>query len=227
MENSMTMNPPISTLPLPVQTPPPKVAAQTTTTTKPFVEPTIEYRKFSIPEYHRLTEIGFFNEDDNIELLEGYLVHKMAKNPPHESTVARLNKILVRLLPEDWQLRNQSSATVNDSEPEPDFSIVRGDDHAFDLRHPEPADVAFLIEVADSSVPRDRGLKQRIYARAGVPEYWIVNLVERQIEVYTDPTGPVSEPVYRIRKDYLPGSSVPVVLEGNTIGSMPVEMVLP
>jgi len=69
--------------------------------------------------------------------------------------------------------------------------------------------------------------KNRIYARAGVLEYWIVNLVERQIEVYSDPTGPVSEPVYRIRKDYLPGSAVPLVLEGKPIGTIAVDAVLP
>gem|GEM_PF-1458405 len=69
--------------------------------------------------------------------------------------------------------------------------------------------------------------KNRIYARAGVLEYWIVNLVERQIEVYSDPTGPVSEPVYRIRKDYLPGSAVPLVLEGQPVGTIAVDAVLP
>jgi Uma2 family endonuclease len=223
----MTMNPPLPTLPVPAQTPRPRGAAYPATIYNPQVEPPTEYRKFSIEEYHRLTEIGFFDEDDNIELLEGYLVHKMAKNPPHESTNDRLIRTLARMLPDDWQLRNQGSATINDSEPEPDFVIMKGDDNTYSNRHPEPADIAFLIEVADSSVPRDRGWKQRIYARAGVQEYWIVNLVERQIEVYTDPTGPVSEPVYRIRKDYLPGSSVPVVLEGNVIGSIPVDKVLP
>ena len=220
----MTMNPPsISTLPAPAHTPVPRGSAPSTSN----APPQIEYRKFTVDEYHKLTEIGFFDEDDNVELLEGYLVHKMAKNPPHESTNDRLMRILIRMLPDEWQLRNQGSATINDSEPEPDFIVMKGDSRTYSTRHPEPADIAFLIEVADSSVHRDRSWKQRIYARAGVPEYWIVNLVERQIEVYSDPTGPVSEPVYRIRKDYLPGSSVPVVLEGNPIGMIAVDAVLP
>ena len=77
-------------------------------------------------------------------------------------------------------------------------------------RHPGPADMALVIEVADSSLPDDRSLKARIYAAAAVPVYWIVNLVDHQVEVYTDPTGPDAAPVYRARQDYQAGDLDPV-----------------
>jgi Uma2 family endonuclease len=83
-------------------------------------------------------------------------------------------------------------------------------------------------EVADTSLPTDRTIKLRAYARAGIPIYWVVNLVDRQVEVYTDPfTPPTGDPHYRTRTDYGPGQSVPLVVAGATVGSIPVDAVLP
>src|SRR4051794_17419762 len=91
-----------------------------------------------------------------------------------------------------------------DSEPEPDIMAVRAEAAEREDRHPEPSEVALVVEVAESSLRRDRGTKKRLYARAGIVVYWIVNLAERQIEVYTEPTGPVKKPEYRRRQDYGP-----------------------
>src|SRR5262249_30603098 len=114
------------------------------------------FRRFSVAEYHKLIESGILTEDDNLELLEGYLVHKMSRNPPHDATIQRLMKRLLRLLPPGWDLRVQSAVTLSESEPEPDLAVVRGDENAYIARHPAGADVGLVIEVSDSTLPADR-----------------------------------------------------------------------
>jgi Uma2 family endonuclease len=93
-------------------------------------------------------------------------------------------------------------------------------------RHPEPAEVALVVEVADTSLRRDRGTKKRLYARARIPVYWIVNLVERQIEVYTDPTGPAKKPDYGQQRVYGLAEEIPVLLDELEIGRILVREVL-
>src|SRR5204863_6593776 len=85
------------------------------------------FRRFSVAEYHRLTELGILTEDDNLELIEGYLVLKMSRNPPHDGTLHRALKRLTTVLPVGWDIRVQSAVTLIDSEPEPDLAIVRED----------------------------------------------------------------------------------------------------
>src|SRR5438105_9817214 len=116
---------------------------------------------------------GILTENDPLELIEGWLVAKMTHNPPHDGTVQRINKRLGRRLPAGWDLRIQSAVTTSDSEPEPDLVVVRGDETTYLHKHPGPADVGMLIEVADSTLSRDRQEKARLYARAGLPCYWI------------------------------------------------------
>jgi Uma2 family endonuclease len=135
-------------------------------------------------EYDRLVELGMF-EDEKIELLRGVLVPMSPIGPPHSSTIDRLNRLLVLSLEGRAIVRVQNPfAALDDSEPEPDFSVVALGD--YDRAHPERAEL--VIEVAESSLSRDRGVKLHIYAENGVPEYWIVNLVDRRIEVHTDPS---------------------------------------
>lgn len=142
--------------------------------------------RFSVAQYRRWTEIGRFSEDDNIELLEGWIVDKMAKNPPHDSRVMWTQSVLQRVLSTGWHCRNQCSLETPDSVPEPDLAIVRGSILDYQQRHPQAPDTALVIEVADTSVAIDRA-KRHIYARAGIPEYWIINLVEAQVEVFKTP----------------------------------------
>ena len=183
------------------------------------------FRRFSVSEYHHLAEVGFLTEDDNLELIEGFLVHKMARNPPHDGTLHRVLRHLMRIMPDIWEVRVQAAVTLSDSEPEPDLAIVRIDADEYMQRHPGPADIGFVIEVADSSLERDRADKCRIYARAGIPVYWIVNLVDRQIEVYSSPVGGPS-PEYRSRVDMQLGDEIEVLLDGSRIGSVAVSAVL-
>lgn len=117
--------------------------------------------------------------------------------------------------------------TTRDSEPEPDVYVVRGELGDYDNRHPGPADTPLVVEVADSTLARDRGLKQRIYARAGVPVYWIVNLVERAIEVHAKPASTAKSPKYRQRQVFAANDDVPVVLDGELVGTLRVADILP
>ncbi len=185
------------------------------------------FRRFSVAEYHKLIEIGILTEDDNLELLEGYLVHKMSRNPPHDATIQKIMKKLLRLLPPDWDLRVQSAITVTTSEPEPDLAVVRGDENSYLSRHPGPADIGLAIEVADTTLAGDRADKGRIYARAAITYYWIVNIVDRQVEVYTIPSGPTASPAYGQRQDFLIGDDVALTLDGIVAATIPVGELLP
>ncbi len=185
------------------------------------------FRRLSVPEYHRLTEIGVLTEDDNLELIEGYLVLKMSRNPPHDWVIQRPNRMLMAVLPSPWDVRIQSAITLPDSEPEPDITIVRGDINTFRARHPEPRDIGTLIEVSDFTLLGDRSDKGLIYARANVPIYWIVNLIDRQVEVYEQPSGPTAAPAYGKTTTYHAGDSVPLMLDGVLMATFAVQDLLP
>lgn len=185
------------------------------------------FRRFSVPEYHKLIEIGVLTEDDNLELLEGYLVHKMSRNPPHDASRQLTADALTAVLPKGWCLRIQCAVTLPGSEPEPDIAVVRGDARSYATHHPRPADIGLLIEVADATLAADRIDKGRIYARADITCYWIVNLVNRQVEVYTQPSGPVAAPAYAQQSTYRAGDAVPLVLDGTTVANIPVNDMLP
>jgi Uma2 family endonuclease len=136
-------------------------------------------------EYDRMVLLGLF-EGEHVELLHGVLVTMSPQGPPHASTIDRLNALFMRALGDRACVRIQNAfAASDDSEPEPDVAVVPSGD--YDDAHPREA--WLLIEVAESSLAQDRGMKALLYAASGVPEYWIVNLVERVIEVHTDP-GP-------------------------------------
>ncbi len=185
------------------------------------------FRRFNLNEYHRLIELGILTEDDNLELLDGYLVHKMSRNPPHDAAIQKGNKKWLRLLPPGWDLRVQSAITLTESEPEPDFAIVRGDESVYLNRHPSATDVGLVIEVSDSTLQGDRQDKGAIYARAGIECYWIVNLNDRQIEVYTSPSGPVPGPRFGQRVDCRGSDSVSLLLGGTTLVQVAVQDLLP
>ncbi len=189
------------------------------------------FRRFSVPEYHRLIEIGILTENDNLELIDGYLVKKMSRNPPHDSVLQAsvlqaANYLLISLLPQDWNIRIQCAVTLSKSEPEPDVAIVRGTWRDYQHRHPSAADVGIVMEVSDSTLDGDRADKCWIYADAGIPIYWIINLVDSQIEVYTLPSGPTSAPAYGQRQDYKPGDTIPLMLAGSAVASVRVDELL-
>lgn len=184
------------------------------------------FRRFTVDEYPKMIDTGILNDEDKVELLEGYVVEQMPRNPPRDVAIQRLNKRLLRLLTAGWEVRVQSAVQLTDSEPEPELVLARGDDATFATRHPQPAEIGMATEVADSSLARDRQDKGRIYARARIPVYWIVNLTDRQIEVYTQPTGSDASALYAQRQDYRTGDRVPVVLDGAQAGHIAVAEIL-
>jgi Uma2 family endonuclease len=182
--------------------------------------------RFTVKQYQRMIETGVLTEDDRVELLEGWIVDKMLHNPPHDGTINRINRRLMRLLPDEWLLRVQSAITLARSEPEPDLAIVRGPEEIYFTRHPVPRDIALLIEVADATLLPDREYKGRIYAQGRIPEYWIVNLVESKMEIYTQPKAGKS-PSYRRRQDHANKEAIVLILEGRPIAEIPVADLLP
>ncbi|MEO7033041.1 MAG: Uma2 family endonuclease [Polyangiaceae bacterium] len=135
-------------------------------------------------EYDQLVALGAF-QGERIELLEGALVAMSPIGAPHSSTVDRLTRLLVLALSERATVRCQGPfAALEFSEPEPDFTIIPPGD--YDTDHPSTA--YLIIEVAEPSLALDRGKKLRLYASCAVPEYWVVNIPERCIEVYTEPS---------------------------------------
>lgn len=182
--------------------------------------------RLTVEQYHRMIDAGVLKEGAKVELIEGLLVQKMTRNPPHEVSLSRITRLLARLLPAEWVLRVQSAVTLRRSEPEPDFTIARGSEERYLRRHPGPRDILLLIEVADSSLLEDRTTQATVYADARIPEYWIVNVRDGQIEVYTDPRGR-QNPAYRQRRDYGPADEIPLVLGGQVVARIPVHELLP
>lgn len=189
--------------------------------------PVSALRRFTVNEYHQMIQAGILTEDEPVELLEGWVALKMPRNPQHDATVHVANQAVTRALPLGWETRLQSAITTLDSEPEPDLTVVRGTARDYMSHHPGPSEVGLLIEVADSSLENDRTEKGRIYARAAIPVYWIINLRARQIEVYTDPTEPVRQPGYGSRRDFGAADVVPLELAGQQVGYIPASELLP
>ena len=124
-----------------------------------------------------------------------------------------------------WTSRKEDPVRIPAfDEPEPDVAIVRGSDDDYRSRHPEPSDVALLVEVAETTLDRDRGPKLLAFARGGIPVYWIVNLVDNQIEVYSRSESGTGTGRVRTMQ---PGQDVPVVIDGSEIGRIGVADILP
>jgi len=183
--------------------------------------------RISVDKYHQMIDAGILTDDDPIELLEGLLVEKMSKKPPHRAVTLLLRRALERLIESGWYIDSQEPITTFDSEPEPDVTIVRGDTLDYLDRHPGPADIALVIEVADETLRRDRGIKKRLYARAGIPIYWVVNLNQLQIEVYSQPDQAAAVPDYRQQRIYQGDDQLPVILDGIEVGQILMNAVLP
>lgn len=184
-------------------------------------------RRFSVDEYHRMIDAGVFASDNRFELLEGWIVAKMTKNPPHVVAVLNGQQRLARHLLEGWHVRVEAPLTTTESEPEPDLAIVRGNIRDYIDHHPGRDEIALVIEVSESTLSEDRHWKARVYAHAGIRVYWIINLVDEQVEVYTEPTGPVTKPSFRQRRDSRRGEQVWLTIPGQEPVAIDVNDLLP
>ena len=176
--------------------------------------------RISVPQYQKMIREGIFDVNDHVELLENYVVLKMARNPKHDDVIDHIYEVLAVHKPNGWRIRSQSAVTFSDSQPEPDLAVVRGQEFA--KRHPLSSETGLVIEVANSSLMRDRNDKGRIYSRAGIPIYWLVNLVENRIEVYTQPSGPCEDPAYASCEMFTAGQSIPLTLDGKVEATLDV-----
>ena len=184
--------------------------------------------RLTVERYERMVRAGIFAQKEPIFLWHGRLVEKMTKGRPHALVLIKLNALLVRLVPEGWYVQpEQPIALADDGLPEPDLAVVRGaaDDHGD--RAPGPRDLGLVVEIADSSLSVDSGSVLETYAAQNIPIYWIVNIPERRVEVYREPTGPAPSPSYRACRQYRHGERVPVVLDGREVGEIAVDDFLP
>src|ERR1043166_4705708 len=166
----------------------------------------VRTRRWTRQEYRKLGELGILSEDEPVELLDGQLIVSEPKGAPHATIVARTAAVLRRTFGDGWYVRQQDPIALDDaSEPEPDVVVVPGTD--LDYFDDHPARPVLVVEVAETSLYYDRGRKSSAYARAGLPDYWIVNLVDWQIEVYRRPaTDNSAELGWRDRKSTRPNS---------------------
>ena len=156
-------------------------------------------RRFTVHEYHRMGEAGILHEDDRVELIEGDIVEMAAIGTRHFACVNALTRLLVKGVGDEAIVSVQNPVRLDEhTEPQPDLTVLRTRDYKRSL--PGPGDVLLLIEVSDTTIPYDRGVKLPLYARAGIPEIWIVDLAGETIERHTDPSGNGYRRVEQLRR---------------------------
>jgi Uma2 family endonuclease len=168
-------------------------------------------RRVTVDEYHRMIEAGTLGEDDHVQLIAGAVLAMTPQGPAHALVIQNLTRLVAQGLAADLALRPQLPLTLpDDSEPEPDLAVVRLADARSREHHPRTA--LLVVEVAGDSLRLDRQTKAALYARAGIPEYWIVNLAETTVEVHRDPdpeTGAYRAKAVVASEGTLPAASVP------------------
>ncbi len=166
--------------------------------------------RYSLDEYHALIESGELDETPRIELLEGRCTSRPSSSPAHSVATSLVSRFLEHAKLSGAFVRLHAPITLPTSEPEPDLSLIRGSIRDYSSHHPYPTDVVLVVEIADTSLGRDSTWKQRVYASAGIEQYWILNLKSRQLEVYTEPQ--LEE--YSIQRVYGELDTAKVTLEG-------------
>ena len=150
-------------------------------------------RRWSRIEYERLIDLGVFQPGDPIELIGGELLVAEPQGAPHYTSIQKTARVLERAFGRSWNVRTQGPMGLDEeSEPEPDVAVVPGKPEDYGSSHPSRADL--VVEVSESSLAFDRGHKASVYARAGIPDYWIVNLVDGVLEMYREPAPDAAAP---------------------------------
>ncbi len=187
----------------------------------------VPYR-LTVRQFERMIDAGIFPEGAHLELLGGVLVDKMTKNDPHDFVVGRLGDALRASLAVGFIVREEKSLRLGRWwRPEPDLAVVRGRWEDFSARAPRVSDVALLVEVADTTYAKDRGVKWHRYAAAGIPAYWIVNLLKRQIEVFGNPAERGRAASYHDAASYGLEAVLPVEIDGREVGRFAARDLLP
>lgn len=170
----------------------------------------VELKRWKRVEYEQLVEKGILATGDRLELIDGWLVVAEPQSATHYTAIKLAESALAHAFGDGWHTRSQAPIALDEtSEPEPDVAVVRGDLRTYATAH--PADPVLVVEIALTSLALDREHKASLYARAGRPEYWILNLVDRVLEVYRDPAPSPSAPYgwdYRTREILGPADGV-------------------
>jgi Uma2 family endonuclease len=200
----------------------------TVTSTTPVATPAgpipLRVHRITVDEYERIILSGALRDPNRIELVDGYMVEKMAKSPQHGYSTRKVLDALASMIGTDWTWRSEQPVRIPDfDEPEPDAALVRGTTEDYAHRIPGPQDVGLVVEVSLTTLDQDRVEKGTAYAHGGIPAYWIINLADRQVEVFSGP----GRNGYHPPTVFKPGQSVPVVIDGRQIGEIDVNGILP
>ncbi len=146
-------------------------------------------RLWTVEDYYRMAEAGILEPDERVELIEGQIIRMAAKGTAHEASIRRTARLFQNLLVGQASVHTQSPIRLNNySEPEPDVAVVQINPLDYADHHPTPEEVYLVIEVADSNLSKDREIKARIYAQAGIADYWILDVNQRQLLVLRSPS---------------------------------------
>jgi len=207
------------TLPQPFVSPAPIPATSTPPTTTPSPDLIARLYRLTVRQYDQMIASAIIAEKERVELIEGLLVAKMGRNRPHVQAGNKGFRAIERVLSGAWHVRKEDPIVVSDrSKPEPDLAVVRGEIEDYDQRDVMAADVALVVEIAESSLAVDRTDMTRVYSANGIPVYWIVNLIDHQLEIYTDPTPDG----YRTTKILDASQNVVLILDGVEVGPIAV-----
>jgi hypothetical protein len=190
-------------------------------------EATPPARRTTVEEYCQGLAQGDFGPPNSVELLDGRVVAKARQSLRHEGGVERIREVLAKLVPGGWRLQVAQAIVTSDSQPEPDVAIIAD---ALDVntgRPPRSEETALIVEVADASLVLDRRLKGRVYARAGIVNYWLLNLIDSQLEVYSNPSGPVQMPGYHEHRILRGDDKVSLVIGLDDLGMIRVADMIP
>ncbi|QZZ23167.1 Uma2 family endonuclease [Leptothermofonsia sichuanensis E412] len=147
-----------------------------------------DIRLINVHEYHKMVEAGILDPEERVELIDGHIINMAAKGTAHASATTRTSRRLRQLLGEQVLIRLQEPIRLNDySEPEPDIAVVQPEPFDYADHHPTVSEVYFVIEVADSTLKKDCGFKAKAYARSGILDYWVLDVVQRELHLFREP----------------------------------------
>ncbi|MCB0630993.1 MAG: Uma2 family endonuclease [Saprospiraceae bacterium] len=166
------------------------------------VAPLVKKYRFTVDEYHQMGTAGIFQHGERVELIQGEIFEMSPINSPHAGTIKLLNRMFTALLGNQFIIGIQDPIQLDKySEPEPDLCVLTFREDMYIKSHPQSHETLLVVEVADSSLAKDREVKAPLYAAAGIPEMWIINLSEQQIEVYTQPAQEGYSQIHIYRKN--------------------------
>lgn len=182
----------------------------------------ISRRLFTVHDYHRMVDAGILSEDDRVELIHGEVLRMSPIGPRHSAAVLRANQALQRLVADRAIVGVQGSVRLDEyDEPQPDIYLLRSKEDFYASGHAGPADIFLIVEIADSSLAYDKGLKMRLYAETGVPEYWVADIQNDGVLAYSE----ARQNTYSVIRQFRRGDRIiPTLLPECPI---PIDVLLP